>query len=102
MTASLESRDLIAELHRIAAIPSIGDEQHHRSAMQNAPAPTLVEFANGVTDPCTSGPIRRGARHRRERRVRPADAQLSRDTRESRREQKRLDALVTLVTACAK
>src|SRR5690242_15753788 len=46
VTASLQTRDLIAELRRIPAIPSVRDQEHHRPAMQHAATPTLVEFAN--------------------------------------------------------
>ena len=62
------------ELHRIATIPSIRDEQHDRSAMQHAATPMLVEFADGVTDSGTSGPLGHRARHRRERFVGSAGA----------------------------
>ena len=44
MTASLEPRDLRAELHRVAAVPAVRDQQHDRTAVHHPAAPLLMEL----------------------------------------------------------
>ena len=44
MAASLEPRDLLSRVPRIATVPPVGDEQDHRPAVEHAAAPSLVEF----------------------------------------------------------
>ena len=95
MAASLQPRDLVAQLARIAAIPAVGDEQHDRTAVQDAAAPALMELLarprQSASLPTSPAPTATRPRARRPAR---GSAQLPRDARQLRGEQKRLDTLV--------
>ena len=45
---TLQPRDLVAEQLRIAAIPAIADQQHHRPAPEHTPAPMVIEIFHNV------------------------------------------------------
>src|SRR5262245_61855102 len=95
MAASLQPRDLFPEFDRIATVPPIGDEQYHRTAMQNPAAPALMELSNRLTDACAAGPVGHRSRHGEQRVVRSSEAQLPGDSCEPGGEQERLNPLVT-------
>ena len=52
MAAALQARDLVAQQLRIAAIPSVGDQDHDRAAVQRAAPPALMKR------PASASPMR--------------------------------------------
>src|SRR5262245_7384363 len=94
MAASLQPPDLVPEFYRIAPVPPIGDEQHHRTAMQDPAAPALMELSNRLTDACAAGPVGHRSRDRGERVIRSAETKLPGDSGQAGGEQERLNPLV--------
>src|SRR3989442_1168383 len=94
MATSLEPRDLVAYLPRIPAIPTIGYEQDHRTAIQGSAAPPLMELFHGSANSRPSRPVRHRPRHRCQGVAGSRRAELSRDSRELGGEEERLDTVV--------
>src|SRR6516162_9381396 len=82
MTASLEPGDLVAKLSRIATVPPVRDNQHHRSTDERPAAPSLMELFDRLSDPRPAGPVTHPPRHRAQRIVGPCKPKISRDSRE--------------------
>ncbi len=82
------------QLPRVPAIPPVRDEQDHRTAVQDAAAPALMELLDGSANPRPSRPVGHRPRHRREGVVGSRRAQLSGDSRELGGEEERLDTAV--------
>src|SRR5262245_63091356 len=57
MARSLEPRHLVAQQRRVAAIPAVADQQHHRAAPEHSPAPEEVELLERCADARAAGPI---------------------------------------------
>src|SRR5262245_17410450 len=57
MTRPLQSTHFCTKRFRIAAIPSVGNEKHDCSVIQNTPAPLHVESAQGIPDSRSAGPV---------------------------------------------
>src|SRR4051812_34778458 len=95
MAGALQPGDLIAQFVRLPTIPSIGDEQDHRTAAQHATAPALVELADRCAYARAPGPVRHRARDGVKGDLGPPRPQLPGDSRQLRGEEEHLDAMTT-------
>src|SRR5258708_38006831 len=94
MAASLQPLDLLAQYHRIAAVPAVGDEQHHGAAVERAAPPALMELPKRLADARAAGPVGHRPRYVCHGLVEPADAQFARYARELGGKDERFDAAV--------
>ena len=78
---------------RITSIPTIADEQNHRTASQNPSGPLQIELSERGSDASTSGPVDDGIRHGGESLVWPPLPKHGAQTRESSTEDKALDTV---------
>ena len=86
-----QARHLLRELLRLAAVPAVGEQDHHRAAADPA-AVLAVELRDRLADPRAARPVVDRGRGARQRAVGVAAAQLAGDARQPRPEHERLDA----------
>jgi len=57
IAASMKAGHLLAEKFRVAAIPPVANDQHHRSPSQNPPPPIKIKAFEGFAYPSAAAPI---------------------------------------------
>src|SRR3981081_1629345 len=81
-----EVDELGSESRRISSVPSIADNDHHRTVSQHAPGPMTVEIRKRLADASASTEIVDALAHGLEAAIQVSIAKESSDPRESRRE----------------